>query len=117
MTTTFSSLPVVDVGPLGNPEGASEGQLQALGQRLYDVFATTGFAYLTNVPLSFNHEQVFAMSRDFFALPQEEKMKLAKKSFRRDHQNTYRGSILLHPIVNNFIADISSQIKLLSHSA
>ncbi|CAI7609899.1 unnamed protein product [Penicillium pancosmium] len=97
MTTTFSSLPVVDVGPLGDPKGASEGQLTALSQRLYDVFTTTGFAYLTNVPLSFNHEQVFSMSREFFALPQEEKMKLAKRSFRRSHQNTYRGYFPTQP--------------------
>lgn len=93
MTTTFSSLPVVDVGPLGSPAGATDAELSALSQRLYDVFATTGFAYLTNVPLSFSHAEVFQMSRDFFALPTEEKMKLAKRSFRRDHQNTYRGLI------------------------
>lgn len=93
MTTTFSSLPVVDVGPLGSPAGASEAELTALSQRLYDVFATTGFAYLVNVPLSCNHEEVFALSKEFFSLPQEEKMRLAKRSFRRDHANTYRGSI------------------------
>lgn len=97
MTTTFSSLPVVDVGPLGNPGGASKEELMALSQRLYDVFATTGFAYLINTPLSFNHQQVFDMSKEFFALPEEEKMKLAKRSFRRSHQNTYRGLLLVHP--------------------
>ncbi|KAJ5819949.1 Gibberellin 20-oxidase [Penicillium riverlandense] len=97
MTTTFSSLPVVDVGPLGSPAGATDAELSALSQRLYDVFATTGFAYLTNVPLSFKHAEVFQMSRDFFALPTEEKMKLAKRSFRRDHQNTYRGYFPTQP--------------------
>lgn len=95
MTTTFSSLPVVDVGPLGAPEGASQEELTALSKRLYEVFATTGFAYLVNAPLSYRHEEVFNMSREFFALPKEEKMKLAKRSFRRDHLNTYRGSIPL----------------------
>jgi isopenicillin N synthase-like dioxygenase len=90
MTTTFSSLPVVDVGPLRSPVGASEAELTALSQRLYEVFATTGFAYLVNVPLSYNHEEVFAMSKEFFSMPQEEKMRLAKRSFRRDHANTYR---------------------------
>lgn len=95
MTTTFSSLPVVDVAPLGSPSGPSTEAATALSQRLYEVFATTGFAYLTNVPLSFNHADVFQLSREFFALPEEEKMKLAKRSFRRDHQNTYRGSITL----------------------
>ncbi|KAJ5683473.1 Gibberellin 20-oxidase [Penicillium macrosclerotiorum] len=96
MTTTFSSLPVVDVGPLGAVSGATPEELVGLSKRLYEVFATTGFAYLTNVPLSYDHAEVFNMSREFFALPQEEKMKLAKKSFRREHKNTYRGSIPLH---------------------
>lgn len=93
MTTSFSSLPIVDVGPLGSPLGPTDAERAALSKRLHDVFATTGFAYLTNVPLSFYHEEVFNMSREFFALPHEEKMKLAKRSFRRDHKNTYRGSI------------------------
>lgn len=95
MTTDFSSLPVVDVGPLALPTKASDKDLTALSKRLYDVFSTTGFAYLVNLPLSFNHAEVFKMSRDFFALPEEEKMALAKRSFRRDHPNTYRGSITL----------------------
>ncbi|KAJ6131646.1 Gibberellin 20-oxidase [Penicillium sp. IBT 18751x] len=97
MTTTFSSLPVVDVGVLGSPTGASEAELTALSQRLYSVFATTGFAYLVNVPLSCNHEEVFAMSKEFFSLPQEEKMRLAKRSFRPDHANTYRGYFPTQP--------------------
>ncbi|KAJ5717945.1 Gibberellin 20-oxidase [Penicillium malachiteum] len=101
MTTTFSSLPIVDVGPLGAPGGASEEELTALSKRLYDVFATTGFAYLVNVPLSYNHETVFDISREFFALPEEEKMKLAKRSFRRDHHNTYRGYFPTQPELAN----------------
>jgi isopenicillin N synthase-like dioxygenase len=91
MTTTFSCLPVVDVGPLGSPSGASPEEQAALSKRLYEVFATTGFAYLTNVPLSFNHEDVFNLAHEFFALPEDQKMNLAKRSFRRDHENTYRG--------------------------
>lgn len=91
MTTSFSSVPVVDVGHLASE--ASEQELATLSKRLHDVFATTGFAYLTNAPLSYSHEQVLDMSRTFFALPEEEKMKLAKRSFRKDHKNTYRGFI------------------------
>ncbi|KAJ5108371.1 Gibberellin 20-oxidase [Penicillium angulare] len=101
MTTTFSSLPVVDVGPLGSPSGASKDELAALSNRLYEVFATTGFAYLVNVPLSYKHEEVFKMSREFFALPEEEKMKLSKRSFRRDHHNTYRGYFPTQPELAN----------------
>lgn len=95
MTTSFSSVPVVDVGHLASE--ASEQELATLSKRLHDVFATTGFAYLINAPLSYSHDQVLNMSREFFALPEEEKMKLAKRSFRRDHKNTYRGLIHIHP--------------------
>lgn len=93
MTTTFSSLPVVDVGSLGSASGVSPEEEAILSKRLYEVFATTGFAYLTNVPLSFKHEDVFNLSRKFFALPEEQKLRLAKRSFRREHKKTYRGSI------------------------
>lgn len=90
MTTPFSSLPIVDVGALKNPtldpKDASE-----LSNRLYNVFSTTGFAYLVNVPLSFDHDEVFSLTREFFALPLDQRMRLAKKSFRPAHRNTYRG--------------------------
>ncbi|KAJ6011539.1 Gibberellin 20-oxidase [Penicillium sp. IBT 35674x] len=99
MTTSFSSVPVVDVGHLASE--ASEQELATLSKRLHDVFATTGFAYLTNAPLSYSHEQVLDMSRAFFALPEEEKMKLAKRSFRKDHKNTYRGYFPTQPELAN----------------
>lgn len=92
MTTAFSSLPIVDVGHFGSPTVSLEDQA-ALSRRLYEVFSTTGFAYLTNVPLSFQHEDVFRISREFFAMPDAQKMKLAKRSFRKENKNTYRGSI------------------------
>ena len=92
MSTNFSSLPVVDVGALRDPNAPPEDTAQ-LSQTLHNVFATTGFAYLTNVPLSFDHEEIFELSRDFFALPLDQKMKLAKKSFRPINTNTYRGCV------------------------
>lgn len=88
MSTTFSSLPIVDLTLL---KSQPSGDLSSLSRRLYDVFATTGFAYLVNTPLSFNHAEVFRMTQSFFTLPDEEKMKLAKGSFRGENQNTYRG--------------------------
>lgn len=91
MATTFSSLPIVDLAPLKAPLGPTTGQLTALSKHLYDVFSTTGFAYLINVPLSFDHVDVFGLALEFFALPEEEKMKLAKKTFRKENKNTYRG--------------------------
>lgn len=90
MSTTFSSLPVVDVGALKAADVAAEDWTE-LSVKLHDVFATTGFAYLVNAPLSFDHEEIFTLSREIFSLPKSEKMKLAKKSFRPDHDNTYRG--------------------------
>lgn len=91
MTTTFTELPIVDLSVL-HAETPSETGLKALSAQLYSVFATTGFAYLTNAPLSFKEDDVFGLAREFFALPDEEKMKLAKRTFRKEHPNTYRGS-------------------------
>ncbi|KAF2724811.1 Clavaminate synthase-like protein [Polychaeton citri CBS 116435] len=90
MTTTFSSLPVVELGSLGSPSTTQE-DLGRLGHQLYDAFATTGFAYLTNAPLSFTHEDVFQLAKEFFQMSQEEKMRLAKNTFVRANSNTYRG--------------------------
>ncbi|OJD12121.1 hypothetical protein ACJ73_09406 [Blastomyces percursus] len=93
MATTFSALPIVDLSPLKSSHELGAEQQKDLAIQLYNVFATTGFAYLVNHPLSFDHQALFDVSRDFFALPTEEKMKLAKRSFRKEHRNTYRGSV------------------------
>lgn len=92
MTTSFTSLPIVDLAPLTS-ECASEEELRKLSSQLHDVFATVGFAYLINVPLSFNHEEVFGMAQNLFSLPEEAKMTVAKKTFRRSNKNTYRGHV------------------------
>lgn len=91
MTTSFSSLPIVDLSPLSSPSGPTPTQLSALSKQLHDVFATTGFAYLVNAPLSFSHDEVFSLAKEFFTMLEEEKMKLAKKTFRKENENTYRG--------------------------
>ena len=91
MSTTFSSLPVVDLAPLKNASGLSESDRVALSAKLYNVFATTGFAYLVNAPLSFKHADVFGLALEFFNLSPEEKMKLAKRTFKPENENTYRG--------------------------
>ena len=90
MTTSFSSLPVVDLSVLSAPSPTAE-ELKDLSTSLHDVFATTGFAYLINAPLSFSHEDVFGLARDFFNLPEPEKSQLAKKTFVKSNKNTYRG--------------------------
>ncbi|KAK2801379.1 hypothetical protein FQN50_007764 [Emmonsiellopsis sp. PD_5] len=97
MATSFSSLPIVDLTLLSSPQGMSKEEQAGLASQLFDVFATTGFAYLVNYPLSFDHEALFRLAREFFAIPDEEKMKLAKKSFQKTNQNTYRGYFPTQP--------------------
>ncbi|PGH03308.1 hypothetical protein GX51_04179 [Blastomyces parvus] len=101
MATAFSSLPIVDLSPLKSSHDLGPEQQRDLASQLYDVFATTGFAYLVNHPLSFDHQALFDISRDFFALPTAEKMKLAKRSFCKEHRNTYRGYFPTQPDLAN----------------
>lgn len=96
MTTSFSSLPIVDLSVLSFKNPSPE-TLQALSEELHDVFATTGFAYLVNAPLTFSHEDVFGLASDFFQLSTAEKMRLAKKTFARSNKNTYRGYFPTQP--------------------
>lgn len=90
MATVFSALPVVDLSLL-SIKPVSEDELVHLSGELDRVFSTTGFAYLVNTPLSLSHEEIFELGREFFELPEEEKMKLAKTTFRPSNTNTYRG--------------------------
>ncbi|EEH19253.2 hypothetical protein PABG_01572 [Paracoccidioides brasiliensis Pb03] len=101
MATTFCSLPIVDLTPLKNPNGLRKEEQKSLANQLYDVFVTTGFAYLVNYPLNFDHETLFDITREFFALPIEEKMKLSKRSFCKDNLNTYRGYFPTQPDLAN----------------
>lgn len=90
MTTSFSTLPIVDLSPLTS-EHSSEEALSRLSTQLYNIFATTGFAYLVNAPLTYTHEDVFKLAEDFFRMKAQEKMGLAKKTFVKSNRNTYRG--------------------------
>ena len=90
MTTSFSSLPIVDLSPLSSPS-PSEAELRILSDQLHNVFATTGFAYLINAPLTFSHDDVFQLASDFFTIDNDEKARLAKKTFVQENKNTYRG--------------------------
>ncbi|KUJ16875.1 putative iron/ascorbate oxidoreductase [Mollisia scopiformis] len=93
MSTSFSSLPVVSLSALSSPS-PDPGELTALSTRLDEAFSTTGFVYLKDLPLTFSHEDVFALCDEFFGangLSMEEKMTLAKKTFIKTNKNTYRG--------------------------
>lgn len=101
MSTKFTTLPILDISqlnPTTNPAPSTEEDLADLSKRLYDIFATTGFAYLVNVPLSFSHADVFRLAGEFFSLSEETKMGVAKRAFRGskggggvNNMNTYRG--------------------------
>ena len=96
MTTSFTSLPIINLGPLATADfSAPTPEILSLASQLHDVFATSGFAYLTNFPLSFSHDDVFALSKQLFGLQVEEKMRMAKKTFVKENENTYRGWVIL----------------------
>ncbi|KAL8670517.1 MAG: hypothetical protein Q9168_004951 [Polycauliona sp. 1 TL-2023] len=84
------SLPVIDLSCLKtSPAGSINDQELAI--QLGKALENEGFAYLVNVPLTFDHREVFELAQEFFHLPNDEKLRLAKKSFRSNNRNTYRG--------------------------
>lgn len=100
MSTSFSSLPIVSLAVLSSASPRPE-DFVALSTRLDEVFSTTGFAYLTDLPLTFSHDDVFGLCDEFFGpegLSAEEKMALAKKTFVKENNNTYRGYITHLPL-------------------
>ncbi|KAK3624479.1 hypothetical protein LTR56_021010 [Elasticomyces elasticus] len=99
MATIFSSLPIIDLSILAetSPGAPGEQDLRDLSQRLCDVFASTGFAYLVNAPLSFSHEQIFGLANAFFRIDETEKLKVAKRTFVGTNKNTYRGYFPTQP--------------------
>jgi isopenicillin N synthase-like dioxygenase len=98
MSTSFSSLPIVSLSALSSTSVEPE-ELLALSARLDEAFSTTGFVYLTDLPLTFGHDEIFRLCDEFFGpdgLSLEEKMTLAKKTFVKSNENTYRGYINFH---------------------
>jgi non-haem dioxygenase in morphine synthesis N-terminal len=91
MTTIFTCLPIIDHAPLACLSPSNDA-FNSLATQLHDVFETTGFAYLINAPLTFSHDEVLGLAKDFFSLPEEHKMSVARKTFQHQHENTYRGS-------------------------
>ncbi|KAL8935545.1 MAG: hypothetical protein Q9216_005370 [Gyalolechia sp. 2 TL-2023] len=83
-------LPVIDLSPLSLPD-VDHASINKLATELGKAFESDGFAYLINVPLTFSHDHVFNLAKDFFQIPQAEKLRLAKKTFERNNKNTYRG--------------------------
>lgn len=96
MTTSFSTLPLISLAALSSPS-PSPSDLQTLASQLDAVFSTTGFAYLTDLPLTCTHKDVFGLCEEFFSLEMEQKMSVAKKTFVASNNNTYRGYALPLP--------------------
>lgn len=90
MSTAFDRLPIIDLAPLQNPHVSQE-KLQELAATVRHTFETVGFAYLVNHNVNLNHKELFDTAKEFFSMPQEEKSRLAKKTFVPENSNTYRG--------------------------
>ncbi|OWP00641.1 hypothetical protein B2J93_5417 [Marssonina coronariae] len=104
MSTSFSSLPIISLAALCSSFPKPE-ELAKLSTHLDSVFSTTGFAYLTDLPLSYTHDDVFGVCDEFFGtegLSSDEKMMLAKKTFVPMNKNTYRGYFLPQLGADNF---------------
>ncbi|KAH6666301.1 putative iron/ascorbate oxidoreductase [Halenospora varia] len=102
MSTSFSTLPIVSLSALSSPSTTED--LLELSSSLDRVFATTGFAYLTDLPLTYTHDDIFRICEDFFGPdgpPLKEKLTLAKKTFVKTNKNTYRGYFPPQPGADN----------------
>lgn len=89
-------LPIIDLANLslsaqGNSAISHLSSKLSTAFSISDAFSTTGFAYLINAPLSLTHSEIFALAHDLFSISHESKMKVAKKTFRPENGNTYRG--------------------------
>ncbi|CAM0138569.1 hypothetical protein VKS41_007190 [Umbelopsis sp. WA50703] len=90
MSTAFEKLPIIDLAPLQDPQVSKE-SLHELAATVRHTFETVGFAYLINHGVNLNHKELFDTAKEFFSLPQEQKNRIAKKTFVPTNSNTYRG--------------------------
>jgi len=87
--STFD-LPWADLVTLDLSKFDQEGGKQALAAQLKDAVNNVGFFYITNFGLSQDEvDQQFAIGKEFFALPTEEKMKY-KADLMNGNYNGYR---------------------------
>jgi isopenicillin N synthase-like dioxygenase len=76
------ALPVIDMAPLGTGEAADA----ALAAQLDAAFRTVGFCYFRNIGVAAPlRDGLFAASRQFHALPEAEKRRLAINAFHRGY--------------------------------
>ncbi|EAN77310.1 iron/ascorbate oxidoreductase family protein, putative [Trypanosoma brucei brucei TREU927] len=85
--TPRASLPVIDVSPLF---GGAEQEIMKVAKQLDHACRTSGFLYVVGHPIKQEQiDRVLQISKTFFSLPMEEKMKIdVKKGFLK-----YRGYV------------------------
>lgn len=87
---TTQDLPWADLVTLDLSKFDQEGGKQALAAQLKDAVNNVGFFYITNFGLSQDEvDEQFAIGREFFALPTDEKMKY-KADLANGNYNGYR---------------------------
>jgi len=75
----FTSVPVIDISALVNPSSLSSSQeaKSAVAKQIYDACRRVGFFYVTHHGVSTSlQQQLMELSREFFALPVEEKLEI-----------------------------------------
>ena len=92
MATNFSSLPIIDLDTVKNWSGQEvTDEIIKLSSYIRQVFQTVGFGYIVNHGVSYSHDDILRMCKEFFSIDIEAKMALAKRSFVPTNGNTYRG--------------------------
>ncbi|KAK8725881.1 hypothetical protein OTU49_010535 [Cherax quadricarinatus] len=77
-------LPVID---LRLAKGSTRGSLV---RQLREALTTVGFTYLTGVD-GYDENELLRLTRWFFSLPLEDRMKISRKCFNPECKNEYRG--------------------------
>ena len=94
----FSQIPVLDLAPLRDGQDTT-----ALAEAFAEAYGTTGFGYIINHGVDPNlREAVFAASRAFHALPEDQKQAIAL-------DNNHRGYIAINTStdVNSELAEVT----------
>jgi isopenicillin N synthase-like dioxygenase len=74
-----SSIPVIDIAPLLN-----DGDVRLVAQQIHDAATQTGFFYIKGHGIVQKLiEQAFSVSKEFFALPQDQKQSIAVDTSQR----------------------------------
>lgn len=77
----FHDIPVIDLSPL---RGNTEAGLRNVVAAIYEAYSQVGFAYLTHHGIEpFLIDNLFEASRQFHALPREDKLKIEINAFHR----------------------------------